>query len=109
MLFTYLFTPGTLCFVEDEDVLHDPDAFFSALAEIEPTVFFGPPAIYERVYHRLRELRRNMSGLQRIFLDWSNSTVRNKHLPGEEEHAHEQLLFDRIHRPENAHFTKVFD
>lgn len=52
------------------------------MLEVQPSVFFGPPEIYERIYHRLRDTRRQMSGVQRIFLDWSAKTVRSKHLKG---------------------------
>ena len=46
---------GTLCFPdEDLDVTNDPAAFFEAIAEIQPTVFFGPPSAYERIYHHFR-------------------------------------------------------
>lgn len=49
---------GTLCFTDD----YESDAFFDALAEVKPTCFFATPETYERIYHKFRELRRNMSG-----------------------------------------------
>ena len=46
---------GTLCFPDEEsDVINDADAFFEAITEIQPTVFFGPPSAYERIYHHFR-------------------------------------------------------
>ena len=42
---------GTLCFVE-EDILNDTNIFFEALTETAPTILFGNPAIYERIYTR---------------------------------------------------------
>ena len=50
--------------------MHHVDAFYDAIAEVQPTVFFGTPAVYESLYYRLKELRRTMSGLQRMFLNW---------------------------------------
>ncbi len=38
-------------------MLTDTNVFFEALAEIQPTVFFANPAVYERIYHKLREVR----------------------------------------------------
>lgn len=72
---------GTLCFPDEEvDVLTDTSAFFDALADIQPTVFFGPPAAFERIYHRFRDMKRHTSGMQRLILDWSNSALKDKHL-----------------------------
>ena len=46
---------GTLCFPDEEsDVINDAEAFFEAITEIQPTVFFGPPSAYERIYHHFR-------------------------------------------------------
>ena len=50
--------------------MHHVDAFYDAIVEVQPTVFFGTPAVYESLYYRLKELRRTMSGLQRMFLNW---------------------------------------
>ena len=54
------------------DLMHHVDAFYDAIAEVQPTVFFGTPAVYESLYYRLKELRRTMSGLQRMFLNWDD-------------------------------------
>ncbi len=35
----------------------DTPAFFEALADVQPTVFFATPHIYEKIYHKLREAR----------------------------------------------------
>ena len=57
---------GTLCFHgEDTDILHDSFAFFDAISEIKPTVFFGPPSTYERIYHHFREMKKHTSGVSR--------------------------------------------
>lgn len=72
---------GTLCFY-DEDILNDMSSFFDAVASVQPTVFCASPHIYERIYQRFRENRRQMSGFQKLFLDWSSSTVRMKHVRG---------------------------
>ena len=50
--------------------MHHVDPFYDAILEVQPTVFFGTPAVYESLYYRLKELRRTMSGLQRMFLNW---------------------------------------
>ena len=72
---------GTLCFHgEDTDILHDSFAFFDAISEIKPTVFFGPPSTYERIYHHFREMKKHTSGVSRLILDWSNGALKTKHL-----------------------------
>ena len=55
------------------DLIHHPDAFYDAISEVQPTVFFGTPAVYESLFYRLKELRRTMSGLQRMFLNWDET------------------------------------
>ena len=57
------------------DLIHHPDAFYDAISEVQPTVFFGTPAVYESLFYRLKELRRTMSGLQRMFLNWDETPV----------------------------------
>ena len=32
---------------------------------------FGPPVVFERIYHKLVEMRRTLSGLQKSIMDWS--------------------------------------
>merc|ERR1712226_395623 len=76
---------GTLMFsasdeFDQECILSDDDAFFNAVEEINPTVFFGPPSVYERMYHRLRLMKRSTSGVQHLVLDWSNKALKNKHM-----------------------------
>ena len=54
---------GTLCFPGDDmDVTNDTSHFFEAISEIQPTVFFGPPSTYERIYHHFREMKKHTSG-----------------------------------------------
>ena len=54
---------GTLCFPGDDmDVTNDTSHFFEAISEIQPTVFFGPPSAYERIYHHFREMKKHTSG-----------------------------------------------
>ncbi len=49
---------GTLSFPgEDMDVNNDTSHFFEAISEIQPTVFFGPPSAFERIYHHFREMK----------------------------------------------------
>ena len=50
--------------------MHHVDPFYDAILEVQPTVFFGTPDVYESLYYRLKDLRRTMSGLQRMFLNW---------------------------------------
>lgn len=71
---------GTLCMICDADLYNHQDKFFEAIAEVQPTVFFAPPPIYERIYHKLRSTKRQMSGIQRVLLDWSSGTLKEKHL-----------------------------
>ena len=42
-------------------------------------MLWGPPVIFERLYHRLITLRRGASSAQKFFIDWSNHQVREKH------------------------------
>ena len=54
---------GTLSFPGDElDVTNDTSHFFEAISEIQPTVFFGPPSTFERIYHHFREMKKHTSG-----------------------------------------------
>ena len=55
---------GTLCF-PGEDFLNDAGAFFEAISETQPTVFFGPPSAYERIYHHFRDMKKHTSGVSR--------------------------------------------
>ena len=76
---------GTLMFAASDEfnqecILTDDDAFFSAVEDINPTVFFGPPFVYERMYHRLRLMKRATSGVEHLVLDWSNKALKNKHM-----------------------------
>ena len=72
---------GTLCIICDHDICFGPqNKLFDAIAEIQPTVFFAPPSLYEHIYHRLRSTKRQMSGIQKVLLDWSAGTLRDKHL-----------------------------
>ncbi|XP_023330627.1 very long-chain-fatty-acid--CoA ligase bubblegum [Eurytemora carolleeae] len=70
---------GTLVF-PSSNILHDGDMFFQEIKTIQPTILYGPPVIFERIYHRLVQLRRSVSGVERFFLDWSNGAVSQKHL-----------------------------
>ena len=84
-IFYTISVAGTLAFAasdefDQESMLSDDDAFFSAVEEINPTVFFGPPSVYERMYHRLRLMKRSTSGVQHLVLDWSNKALKNKHM-----------------------------
>ncbi len=79
---------GTLCFPHDDfDVINDTAAFFEAIAEIQPSVFFGPPSAYERIYHHFREMKKHTSGVSRLILDWSNGALKTKHLKDQSSRA----------------------
>ena len=79
---------GTLCFPDEEsDVINDADAFFEAITEIQPTVFFGPPSAYERIYHHFRDMKKHTSGVSRLILDWSNGALKTKHLKDQSSRA----------------------
>lgn len=72
---------GTLCFPgEDCDILNDSTALLDAIFDIHPTVFFGPPCVYERIYHYFRDMKKHTSGVSRLILDWSNGALKTKHL-----------------------------
>ena len=54
---------GTLSFPGDDmDVTNDTSHFFEAISDIQPTVFFGPPSAFERIYHHFREMKKHTSG-----------------------------------------------
>ncbi|QQP51260.1 Uncharacterized protein FKW44_012571, partial [Caligus rogercresseyi] len=61
---------GTLCISADANLFNQRDAFFEAIFDVQPT----------RIYHKLRNLKRQMSGIQKMVLDWSSCTLRDKHL-----------------------------
>jgi len=79
---------GTLSFPgEDMDVNNDTSHFFEAISEIQPTVFFGPPSAFERIYHHFREMKKHTSGVSRLILDWSNGALKTKHLKDQSSRA----------------------
>ena len=60
---------GTLSFPgEDMDVNNDTSHFFEAISEIQPTVFFGPPSAFERIYHHFREMKKHTSGTYNLHI-----------------------------------------
>jgi len=69
---------GTSVFLPT-DILHNQEDFFAALEEVQPSVLYGPPVIFERIFHKLVTMRRSVSGLQKFFIDWSSHQVREKH------------------------------
>ena len=44
--------------------------------QIKPTLLYGNQTIYEKIYHRLVTLYQEKTGVQKLLIDWSNSTVR---------------------------------
>jgi len=44
--------------------------------EVKPSLLYGNQSIYEKIYHRLVILYQEKTGMQRLLIDWSNSTVR---------------------------------
>ena len=42
-------------------------------------MLYGPPVIFERIFHKLVMMRKSVSGLQKFFIDWSSHQVREKH------------------------------
>ena len=43
----------------------------STFLQVRPTVVYGQPVVFERIYHKLVEMRRTLSGLQKSIMDWS--------------------------------------
>ena len=39
---------------------------------------YGSPSIYEKIYHRLFNMRQDSSGVEKFFIDWSNMQIREK-------------------------------
>ncbi len=39
----------------------------------------APSSVYERMFHHLLELRRGMSGVHKVVLDWSSAALRHQH------------------------------
>ena len=35
--------------------------------------------IYEKIYHRLVNMRQDSTGVEKFFIDWSNTQIREKH------------------------------
>ena len=84
-IFYTISVAGTIAFavndtVDEYAILSSDDDLFEAVTEIAPTVFFGTPAVYERIYHCLREMKRSTSGFQRLVLDWGTGALKNKHM-----------------------------
>jgi len=71
---------GTLVF-PTQNVFHEAERFFDEIKEVEPTIMYGPPVIFERIYHRLVQARRNVTGVERFFLDWTNNAEARHHSP----------------------------
>merc|ERR1719222_240482 len=43
----------------------------SSVFQVRPTVVYCQPVVFERIYHKLVEMRRTLSGLQKSIMDWS--------------------------------------
>ena len=43
---------------------------------MKPSLLYGNQSIYEKIYHRLVTLYQEKTGMERLLIDWSNSTVR---------------------------------
>ena len=41
-------------------------------------MLYGPPVIFERLFHKLITLRRSKSGVQKFFIDWYEPSSRAK-------------------------------
>ena len=39
-------------------------------------MLYGNQVLYEKIYHRLVTLYQEKTGVEKLFIDWSNSTVR---------------------------------
>ena len=44
--------------------------------QVKPSLLYGNQSIYEKIYHRLVILYQEKTGMERLLIDWSNSTVR---------------------------------
>lgn len=69
---------GTAVFT-NTDILHNQQLFFEALEETQPSILYGPPVIFERIFHKLVSMRRSVSGVEKFFIDWSNHRIREQH------------------------------
>jgi len=69
---------GTIVF-PGSDIFNQQELFWKVMEEVQPTILYGPPVIFERIYHKLKNVRRSMSGFKKFFVDWSNSQIREKH------------------------------
>ena len=84
----YIISVGGTAVFPATPILHNQERFFAALKEVlipnfpndthnfhvfqvRPTVVFGQPVVFERIYHKLVEMRRTLSGLQKSIMDWS--------------------------------------
>ena len=43
---------------------------------MKPTLVYGNQILYEKIYHRLATLYQEKTGVEKLLIDWSNSTVR---------------------------------
>lgn len=52
-----------------------PDALRGSLGktlkEVRPTIFFGVPRVWEKIYDKLKEVGKTSSGVKKILVDWA--------------------------------------
>lgn len=61
------------------DVVHTDDKFWQVLLEVHPSLVYGSPTLYEKMYQRLVSLRQDSSGVEKFLIDWSSTQIREKH------------------------------
>jgi len=69
---------GTTIFPGYEGI-HKDEKLWEVFLEVHPTLVYGSPSIYEKIYHRLFNMRQDSSGVEKFFIDWSNMQIREKH------------------------------
>lgn len=74
----YILSVAGTCVFPGYDVikLNKDKELWELFNEIKPTLLYGNQTIYEKIYHRLVTLYQEKTGVQKLLIDWSNSTVR---------------------------------
>ena len=49
------------------------------ICQVHPSLVYGSPTIYEKIYHRLVNMRQDSSGVEKFLIDWSSMQIREKH------------------------------
>ena len=54
-------------------------SFSVPICQVHPSLVYGSPTIYEKIYHRLVNMRQDSSGVEKFLIDWSSMQIREKH------------------------------